>query len=101
LLGTFEDHVFIGPLALTLEDPTMDRKGEASFRGVYVKRGARIGGGAILYPGVTVGFDAVVAGGAVVMKDVPDRKVVAGFPAKVLMDVPEDQYFQDPSEDSG
>jgi acetyltransferase-like isoleucine patch superfamily enzyme len=101
LIGKYEDHVFIGPNVLALDDPAMDRKPGTSFVGPHVKRGARIGGGAILYPGVTIGYDAVVAAGAVVMRDVPDRKVVAGFPAKVIMDVPEDQCLQGPPEERG
>ncbi|PDP69824.1 hypothetical protein CLI85_12410 [Tannerella forsythia] len=35
-------------------------------------------------PGVTVGENAVVAGGAVVTKDVPANSVVGGVPAKVI-----------------
>ncbi|MBI3948966.1 MAG: N-acetyltransferase [Acidobacteria bacterium] len=98
LIGTYEDHVFVGPLVVALDDPTMDRKHNAPFVGPHVKRGARIGGGAVLFPGITVGCDAVVAAGAVVMRDVPDRKLVAGNPAKVIMDVPEDQHLQDSPE---
>jgi acetyltransferase-like isoleucine patch superfamily enzyme len=100
IAGTYEDHVFIGPNVTTMDDVTMDRRPGAPLVGPYVKRGARIGGGAILFPGITVGFDAVVAAGAVVMKDVPDRKIVAGAPAKIIMDVPEEQYFREPPEDT-
>ena len=35
-------------------------------------------------PGVTIGENAVVAGGSVVTKDVPDNVVVAGVPARVV-----------------
>lgn len=51
---------------------------------VHVKRGADIGTGAILLPGVTVGEGALVGAGSVVNKDVPDRSMVAGVPAVVL-----------------
>jgi acetyltransferase-like isoleucine patch superfamily enzyme len=51
---------------------------------VVVRRGADIGTGAVLMPGVTVGEDAMVGAGAVVTSDVPDRAVVAGVPARVL-----------------
>lgn len=50
---------------------------------VVIKRGAYIGTGAIILPGVTVGRESVVGAGAVVTKDVLDRVVVAGAPAKV------------------
>ena len=38
-------------------------------------------------PGVTVGANAVVAGGAVVTKDVPANTVVGGNPAKVIKEL--------------
>lgn len=98
VIGTIEDHVFIGPRALAMDDLKMDREHGRELIGPYIKRGARIGGGAILFPEITIGFDAVVAAGSVVMRDVPDQKIVAGNPAKVIMDVPEDQRFRDPSQ---
>lgn len=95
ILGTYEDHIFVGPGVTTTDDRTMDRMAHIALVGPYVKRGARIGGGATLYPGIVVGCDAVVAAGSVVMRDVPDRKVVAGNPAKVIMDVPPEQWLQE------
>lgn len=50
---------------------------------VVVKRGAYIGTGAILLPGVTIGSESVVAAGAVVTKNVQDCVMVAGIPASV------------------
>ena len=43
-----------------------------------------IGPRAIIMPGVTIGKGAVVAGGAVVTKDVPEKTIVAGIPAKEI-----------------
>jgi len=43
-----------------------------------------VGGGAILLPGVRIGRNAMVGAGAVVSRDVPANKVVAGNPARVL-----------------
>lgn len=43
-----------------------------------------IGVRAIILPGVTVGEGAVVAAGAVVVKDVPPYAIVGGNPAKVI-----------------
>ncbi len=43
-----------------------------------------IGGRAVINPGVTIGHNAVVASGAVVIKDVPDNVVVGGNPAKII-----------------
>lgn len=54
--------------------------------GVSVGAGAFIGAGAVVVPGRRIGADAIIAAGAVVLKDVPDRAVVAGNPAKPLND---------------
>ena len=45
---------------------------------------AWIGANVTIMPGVTVGENAVIAGGAVVTKDVPSNTVVGGNPAKVI-----------------
>jgi acetyltransferase-like isoleucine patch superfamily enzyme len=57
------------------------------FGRVVLKRGCIIGPGAIIMPGVTVGEGAVVTAGSVVNKDVPAETIVAGQPAKHLMNV--------------
>jgi acetyltransferase-like isoleucine patch superfamily enzyme len=54
------------------------------IRPVVVRRGADIGTGAVLLPGVTVGENALVGAGAVVTGDVPAMAVVAGAPARLL-----------------
>jgi maltose O-acetyltransferase len=51
---------------------------------VVIKDYVFIGPRAIILPGVTIGQGAVVAAGAVVTKDVPDRAIVAGIPAKII-----------------
>ncbi|MFC0189611.1 maltose acetyltransferase domain-containing protein [Fictibacillus aquaticus] len=43
-----------------------------------------IGGRAVINPGVTIGDNAIIASGAVVIKDVPANAVVGGNPAKVI-----------------
>jgi acetyltransferase-like isoleucine patch superfamily enzyme len=53
------------------------------MRGPTIRRGARIGGGAVLLPGIEVGEEAFVGAGAVVTKDVPAGATVAGVPARV------------------
>jgi acetyltransferase-like isoleucine patch superfamily enzyme len=63
------------------------------MKGPTIRRGARVGGGAILCPGVEVGEEAFVGAGAVVTKDVPPRTVVVGTPARILRDVPADELL--------
>ena len=41
---------------------------------------------------VVIGKNAIVAPGAVVVKDVPDYKVAAGVPAKIIGDVQSKNY---------
>jgi acetyltransferase-like isoleucine patch superfamily enzyme len=85
-----EDDVFVGPGAVTTNDDTMSRhEPQAPLRGVILRRGCRIGGGAVLTPGVEVGEEAFVAAGAVVTDDVAARAVVMGVPARVARQVPD------------
>jgi acetyltransferase-like isoleucine patch superfamily enzyme len=90
-LAIVEDHVFIGPNAVFTDDP--HPMGCPRWRecrgGVTVRRFARIGANVTLLPGVTVGENAVVGAGAVVVRDVPPGAVVAGNPARVIKRVEE------------
>ncbi|MCK6554552.1 N-acetyltransferase [Candidatus Binatia bacterium] len=56
-----------------------------------VQRGASIGSGAVILPGVTIGEGALVGAGAVVTDDVLPRTIVAGNPARVLRSLVEDE----------
>lgn len=93
--STVEDDVFVGPCAMTTNDDTMARHAaDAPLRGALLRRACRVGGGAVLLPGVQVGEEAFVAAGAVVTRDVPARKVVWGVPARVVRDVPEEDLLE-------
>ncbi len=87
--STLEEDVFIAPCVVTTNDNFMGRteRRKELMKGPTIRRGARIGGGAILCPGVEVGEEAFVGAGAVVTKDVPPRVIVVGSPARVLRDV--------------
>jgi UDP-2-acetamido-3-amino-2,3-dideoxy-glucuronate N-acetyltransferase len=87
--STLEENVFIAPCVVTTNDNFMGRTDRRHdlVAGPTIRRGARVGGGAILCPGVEIGEEAFVGAGAVVTKDVPPRMLVVGNPAKVLREV--------------
>jgi acetyltransferase-like isoleucine patch superfamily enzyme len=91
-----EEDVFIAPCVVTTNDNFMGRT-EARHKlvkGPTIRRGARIGGGAVLCPGVEIGEEAFVAAGAVVTKDVPPRMVAMGVPARAARPVSENELLK-------
>ena len=93
--STLEEDVFVAPCVVTTNDNFMGRT-EARLelmRGPTIRRGARIGGGAVLLPGIEVGEEAFVGAGAVVVRDVAPRTVVVGNPARVLRAVPDEELL--------
>jgi acetyltransferase-like isoleucine patch superfamily enzyme len=90
-----EDDVFVGPGVNTTNDDTMSRHGrEYRLRGATLRRACRIGGSAVLTPGVEVGEEAFVAAGAVVTRDVPARGVVMGLPGRVVREVGDEDLLE-------
>ncbi|MHB8840536.1 MAG: DapH/DapD/GlmU-related protein [Candidatus Aquicultor sp.] len=94
---TLEDRVFIAPCVTTTNDNFMGRTEERFkyIKGAHVKRGARVGGNAILLPGITIGEEAFIAAGSVVTRDVPAGKLVMGVPAKITRSVPEEELLKE------
>jgi acetyltransferase-like isoleucine patch superfamily enzyme len=95
--STLEDNVFVAPCVVTTNDNFMGRteKRLELMRGPTIRRGARIGGGAVLCPGIEIGEEAFVGAGAVVTKDVAPRTLVVGNPARVLREVSADELLPD------
>jgi len=88
-----EDDVFIGHNVTFINDlyprstttrGKMQTEEDWKVVPTLVKKGASIGSSATILAGVTIGEYAMVGAGAVVTKNVPDRTIVAGNPAKVL-----------------
>lgn len=90
-----EDEVFCGPRIITMNDKRMTyRRANLVFTrsSPRILRAARVGGGSVLLPGVTIGENALVGAGSVVTKDVPDNTMVFGNPARIVGTVrPEDR----------
>jgi acetyltransferase-like isoleucine patch superfamily enzyme len=93
--STLEEEVFVAPRVVTTNDDFMGRteRRHELVKGPTIRRRARVGGGAVLCPGVEIGEEAFVGAGAVVTKDVPARVVVVGNPARVLREVPEEELL--------
>jgi len=51
---------------------------------VVIKRGAWIGAGSIILPGVVIGENSVVSAGSVITKAVPPRVLAGGNPARTI-----------------
>jgi acetyltransferase-like isoleucine patch superfamily enzyme len=93
--STVEDDVFVAPGVTLTNDDTMGRHGSGhELRGAVLRCACRIGGGAVLVPGVEVGEEAFVAAGAVVVADVAPRSVVMGVPARHVRQVPDEDLLE-------
>jgi len=99
-LSMVEDFCFIAPGVKFTNDNFLGRTKERFkyHKGVVLKRGARIGANVTILPGKVIGEDALIAAGSVVTKDVPARKIVMGSPAKVVGDVPREQWVENQDE---
>jgi UDP-2-acetamido-3-amino-2,3-dideoxy-glucuronate N-acetyltransferase len=93
--SVIEDDVFVAPCVVTTNDRYATRHGpEYELEGVILRRACRVGGGAVLLPGVEVGNEAFVAAGAVVTRDVPPRAVVMGVPARRVREVGDEELLE-------
>jgi acetyltransferase-like isoleucine patch superfamily enzyme len=94
--STLEDNVFIAPCVTTTNDNFMGRteKRHELLKGPTIRRGARVGGAAVLLPGIEIGEEAFVGAGAVVIRDVPPRAVVVGTPARQIREVPDEELLE-------
>lgn len=79
------DDVFIGPnVTFTNDLYPRSRQHPEAFPQTRIERGASIGGGAVILPGITIGAGAMIGAGAVVTRDVAPGDTVVGNPARPI-----------------
>jgi acetyltransferase-like isoleucine patch superfamily enzyme len=82
---TIEDNVFIGPCVAFANDKyPRSKQYPDEFPKTLVCKNASIGANATILPGLIIGQGAMVGAGAVVTKNVPDKALVVGNPAKII-----------------
>jgi UDP-2-acetamido-3-amino-2,3-dideoxy-glucuronate N-acetyltransferase len=78
------DEVFVGPnVTFTNDRYPRSQNPDAELLRTVVEKGASIGAGAVICPGVTIGAGSMVGAGAVVTRDVSAGTLVVGNPATV------------------
>lgn len=82
---TVEDNVFIGPNAtLTNDLKPRSKQYPQTFLRTIIKAGASIGANATILPGITIGENAIIGAGSVVIKNVPANTIWVGNPARQI-----------------
>jgi len=93
--SVLEEGCWLGPnVVVTNARYPRSRSVKSELRGAHIMRGAKVGANATLLPGVTIGENALVGAGAVVVRDVPAGAVVAGNPARVIKQITEIEAYQ-------
>ncbi|MFN8435248.1 MAG: acyltransferase [Anaerolineales bacterium] len=80
-----EDECWIGPaVVMTNAMYPRSKNVKENLAGAIIERGAKIGAGAVLLPGIRIGRNALVGSGAVVTHDVEENGVVVGNPSRLV-----------------
>lgn len=81
-----EDDVFIGPSVCFTNDKYPKSKIYMDeIPTITICKGASIGAGSIILPGVTIGAYSLIGAGSVITKDVPAHTTVFGNPARIMV----------------
>ena len=86
------DHVMIGPRVSLITaghpiDSGVRNRGLEFGKPITIGDNVWIGANVFIGPGVTIRDNAIIGGGAVVVKDIPANAVAVGNPAKVMRDI--------------
>jgi acetyltransferase-like isoleucine patch superfamily enzyme len=82
------ENAWIGPnVVLTNTPHPLCPKAKECMKGPIIGKGAKIGANSTIIPFVKIGENALVGAGSLIVKDVPDRAVVAGNPARVIKNI--------------
>ncbi len=93
-----EEECWLGPhVVVTNARYPRSRNVKEDLRGAHIMARAKVGANATLLPGVTIGADALVGAGAVVVDDVPPGAVVAGNPARVVKWIKDIEAYEHPA----
>lgn len=90
-----EDECWIGPcVCLTNARYPRSQGVKEALKGPIIERGAKIGAGSVILPGVRIGAGALIGAGSVVIHDVPKNTVVAGNPARFIRNLDEIEAYR-------
>jgi len=94
-----EDYVFIAQGVMCANDNTMGRDsnwkgGAGAHRGPTIKKYATVGMNSSLLPNTFIGENAIIAAGSIVTRDVKERTLVMGCPAKYKRDLNEKEIIK-------
>ena len=80
-----EDDVFIGAnVTFTNDKYPKSKNPDWTLLRTKICRGASIGAGSTILPGITIGTNAIVGAGSVVTKSIPDNELWLGNPARFV-----------------
>jgi acetyltransferase-like isoleucine patch superfamily enzyme len=90
-----EDECWLGPnVVITNAKYPKSPNVKKELKGAYIKKQAIIGANSTLLPGITIGEHAFIGAGSVVIRNVPDKCVVAGNPAKIIKDISDIKAYE-------
>jgi acetyltransferase-like isoleucine patch superfamily enzyme len=93
--SVLEEDCWLGPnVVVTNARYPRSRHVKEQLQGATIKRRAKVGANVTLLPGVTIGENALVGAGAVVVADVPDNAVVVGNPARIIKNVADIEEYR-------